>query len=275
MEGYIPMMLSVMAAAAPPLVIIVFSSWGLACCSAALPGGDELGGIAAAAVVSESAGASRVVAGVLDVRVLIVAEEIWVIWGATAALDWEERDISVIWGAAAVLPWEVTVISVTWGAAAAFPWDEKLTVKIGWAGGCWEDTLCAAEEVESLPILGVGAIEAPEPFVGSAGCVEVGAVTVPLAADEGGTFSVSFFFFFFSSSSSSSDESESSLDDPPSADEGLLSGESGLSGPSSSSSSSSSFAGTDAMGDAALLEVGAVRRTRLGTIRMGVGRRSW
>jgi hypothetical protein len=45
-------------------------------------------------------------------------------------------------------------IWVIWGAAAALPWEEKLRVKTGWAAGFWEATLIAAEVVGALPMLG-------------------------------------------------------------------------------------------------------------------------
>jgi hypothetical protein len=145
-------------------------------------------------------------------------------------------------------------------------------VKTGWATGCREDTLAAAEVVELLPRLGTGALdEAAGRLVGSAGCVEEGADTEPLAAGEGRAFSSSFF----SSSSSSSEESESSLDEPAPAVEGLLSGESGLSGPSSSSSSSSPAGGIAEPVGAEVVVLVACRRTRLGKIWTGDGRRSW
>lgn len=95
----------------------------------------------------------------------------------------------------------------------------------------------------------------------------------PLSAGEGGSFS----------SSESESESDDSLPE--------LSGESGLSGPSASSPSASSSSGSSASGASAsgasasgasvaagtgvLLATATCRRTCLGTIFTGDGRRSW
>lgn len=90
----------------------------------------------------------------------------------------------------------------------------------------------------------------------------------PLSAGEGGSFS----------SSESESESDDSLPE--------LSGESGLSGPSASSPSASSSSGSSASGVSAsgasvaagtgvLLATATCRRTCLGTIFTGDGRRSW
>jgi hypothetical protein len=78
---------------------------------------------------------------------------------------------------------------------------------------------------------------------------------------------------FVAEGGSSSSESESSDDEP--ADEGLLSGESGLSGPSSISFSSFSFLSFSDLVKSVLLGSSACHLLIFAAILIGEGRRSW
>lgn len=109
------------------------------------------------------------------------------------------------------------------------------------------DVVAASLSPDDVGIDGAAVGSGPRVWTG----LPVDVAVAPLCTGEGG--------------SSSSSDSESSLSDmsPPTVD-GLLNGESGLSGPSSSSPAATGI----------VLAIGSSRRTRLGKILTGDGRRS-